>query len=138
MDGRYIWVGIFIVAAGLVGSLLHGYAGLCLGLVAFCTFIVIRREIREEKLRETPENQAMILMFIREHNGCTVGDIEKVLSTLLPSMPPRQLNSMLKSFKLRGLIDTEGKLASFGVDRGVNLVITPSGTEALSRYEQTK
>ena len=57
----------------------------------------------------------------------------KELSSV-PRIPLSQLNSMLKAFKKKSLVETEGKLARFGVDNTVKLRITPEG-EGLSREE---
>jgi len=75
-----------------------------------------------------------LLTFIQEHNNPTVGDMNEALGQSLPPMLTYQLNDWLKALSKRSLVETDRKLASFGVDQRVKVRITPQG-EALLKPE---
>lgn len=132
MDARYIWVAI-LLAAAVAGHRFHLALGLFFDIAVVVAFLAIRSEIREERLRATPENEAKLLKFIKEHDHCTIADIEQAQGKALPSMRPYEVNNMLKRLNKKSLIEVEGKLARYGVDKKVKLGITAEGDAFLKR-----
>lgn len=83
-------------------------------------------------LSHTLQNiEVELLTFIQEHNNPTVGDMDKALGQSLPKMLTYQLNDWLKALSKRSLVETDRKLASYGVDEKVKVRITPQGESLL-------
>jgi hypothetical protein len=76
-------------------------------------------------------NQTEILEFIDEHPGCKLSEIDEQF-TGPQLMLLRQLNDVLKSLQKDSLIETEGKLSSFGVNKEIRLRISQKGKEFLA------
>ena len=76
-------------------------------------------------------NQTEVLEFIDKHPSCKLSEIDEQL-TGPQLMPLWQLNNELKSLQKDSLIEMEGKLSSFGVNKEIRLRISQKGKEFLA------
>lgn len=97
-------------------------------------------EVEQRSIEVEPRNikveqrsiEIELLTFIQEHKNPTVGDMDEVLGQSLPPMLTYQLNDRLKALSKKSLIETDRKLARFGVDMEVKVKITPQGEAFLN------